>query len=53
MVFEDSVVVCGSTLEDVEQRLKVWRGVMENQGIKCSRKNADYLKLMTNERRGR
>ena len=45
MLFADDVVVCSETMEEVKQRLEMWREVMEARGVRASRQKTEYLKL--------
>ena len=37
MLFADDVVVCSETMEEVEQRLEIWREAIEVRGMRVSR----------------
>ena len=45
MLFADDVVVCGNRRDEIEERLELWRGAMEDRGMKLSRQKTEYLKL--------
>ncbi|XP_063615410.1 uncharacterized protein LOC134788449 [Penaeus indicus] len=45
MLFADDVVVCGNRRDEIEERLELWRGAMEDRGMKVSRQKTEYLKL--------
>ena len=45
MLFADDMLVSRERAEEVEQRLVVWKGVMEDRGMRISRQ-----KLMTRTR---
>ena len=43
MLFDDGIVICKETREEVEQRLESWRYALERRGIKVSRSKTEYL----------
>ncbi|XP_063615413.1 uncharacterized protein LOC134788453 [Penaeus indicus] len=45
MLFADDVVVCGNKRDEIEERLELWWGAMEDRGMKVSRQKTEYLKL--------
>ena len=45
ILFADDVVVCSETMEEVKQRLEMWREVMEARGVRVSRQKTEFLKL--------
>ena len=50
MLFADDVVICSETMEEVEQRLELWREAMEARGMRVSRQKTEYLKLRAGDR---
>ena len=36
-------VLCGETRKEVEERLEMWRGAMEDKGMRISREKTEYL----------
>ena len=43
MLFNNYIVICKETREEVEQRLECWRYALERRGMKVSRSNTEYL----------
>ena len=43
MMLADDIVLCGNTREKVETKTEDWRRVMEERGLKVSRKKAEYM----------
>ena len=41
MLFADDLVLCESTLEEAEEQLELWRNVIENKGLRISRKKTE------------
>ena len=45
MLFADDVILCADIREELGTRLETWRGVMEDRGMRVSRKKTEYLCL--------
>ena len=45
MLFADDVILCADIREELGTRLETWRGVMEDRGMRVSRKKMEYLCL--------
>ncbi|KAK7081723.1 hypothetical protein SK128_007748, partial [Halocaridina rubra] len=43
------IVLCSNRREVVEEKLEEWRRVMEDRGLKISRKKTEYLRLRDDE----
>ena len=43
MLFDDDIVICEETREEVERRLESWRCALERRGVKVSRSKTKYL----------
>ena len=43
MMFADDVVLCSRTREEAEEKLEDWRRVLEDRGLKVSRKKTEYV----------
>ena len=43
MMFVDDVVFCGEDKEELEVSLERWRKVIEERGLRVSRKKTEYL----------
>ena len=50
MLFADDVVLCGETRKEVEERLEMGRGVMEDKGMRISREKTEYLGMCVAEK---
>ena len=46
MMFADYVVLCNKTIHEAKERLEVWRKVLEERGMKISRKKTEYFSLV-------
>ena len=42
-MFADDVVLCSRTREEAEEKLEDWRRVLEDRGLKVSRKKTEYV----------
>ena len=51
-LFDDDVVLCGQTREEIEGRFETWRGEMENRGMQVSRAKTEYLCLNKQDEAG-
>ena len=43
MMFVDDIVLCSNRRDHVERKLEEWRSVIEEQGLKISRRKTEYL----------
>ncbi|KAK3554542.1 hypothetical protein QTP70_025394 [Hemibagrus guttatus] len=50
MMFEDDIVICSDSREQVEENLERWRFALERRGMKVSRSKTEYMCM--NEREG-
>ncbi|KAK3539810.1 hypothetical protein QTP70_013293, partial [Hemibagrus guttatus] len=50
MMFEDDIVICSESREQVEVNLESWRFALERRGMKVSRSKTEYM--CVNEREG-
>ena len=50
MLFADNVMLCEKTRKEVEERLEMWRGAMEDKRMRISKEKTEYLGMcVTNE----
>ena len=43
MFFADDIVLVSESREELQERLELWRGLLEDYGLKVSRQKTEYL----------
>ena len=43
MLFADDIVLVSESLEELQERLELWRGLLEDYGLRVSRQKTEYL----------